>query len=169
MIVIHNIFIISFLLDAFKNSFNPGLRESALLIKALETNANVFIIFFCYYLEGIQMHPKFCVMDDSYNYGSEFYGIEQNCVVTSLTERCFLSMWQATRLIKSVLVSGKANSGKTQTVKGLAQYFGKYLGYLYCAAQTDPQALGNFMIGLSQVLYLKKKKNIQIQFLYIGG
>jgi dynein heavy chain len=97
------------------------------------------------------MYPKLCVMDDSYQYGSEFYGIEQSCVVTSLTERCFLSMWQATRLVKGSLISGKSNSGKTQTAKGFAQFMGRYLGYLYCTAQTDQQALGNALQGFAQV------------------
>lgn len=63
------------------------------------------------------MFPKLSVLDENYQYGSEFYGIEQSCVITPLTERCFLSMWQASRLYKSSLVSGKSNAGKTQTVK----------------------------------------------------
>lgn len=63
------------------------------------------------------MHPKFCVMDDTYQYGSEFYGAEQSCVVTPITERCFLSMLQASRLCKGSLIIGPSNSGKSQTAK----------------------------------------------------
>jgi dynein heavy chain len=97
------------------------------------------------------LFPRFSLLDENYNYGSEFYGVEQSCVITSLTERCFLSMWQATRLMKGSMISGNANSGKTQTVKGMAQFMGRFLGYMYCTAQTDQQALGNFLIGLAQV------------------
>jgi len=56
-------------------------------------------------------------MDDMYNYGSEFYGIEQYSVITPMTERYFLSIWQACRIQKASLVCGKSNSGKTQTSK----------------------------------------------------
>ena len=61
--------------------------------------------------------PKFCVMDDSYSYGNEFNGLEQHTIITPLTERCFLTLWQTARLVKGSHVCGKPNSGKTQTVK----------------------------------------------------
>ena len=114
------------------------------------------------------MHPRFSLMDDNYHYGSEFYGFEQSCVITSLTERCFLAMWQATRLIKGSLISGKANTGKTQTVKGLAQFMGRYLGYMYCTAHTDQQALGNFLVGFAQVCYKIRVYYLKIQFKFLN-
>jgi dynein heavy chain len=61
--------------------------------------------------------PKFYVLDDSYNYGSEFYGCDQIAVITPLTERCFLSIWQASRIFKGALLAGKSNVGKTQIAK----------------------------------------------------
>ena len=61
--------------------------------------------------------PKVCVLDDKYSYGSEFYGIEQYTIITPLTERTFLSIWQASRIQKGALICGKPNSGKTQTAK----------------------------------------------------
>ena len=56
-------------------------------------------------------------MDDTYNYGSEFYGVEQQSIITPLTERCFLTIWQTSKLIKETLICGKPNSGKTITAK----------------------------------------------------
>lgn len=64
-----------------------------------------------------QIIPKFYVLDDSYNYGSEFYGIDQLAVITPLTERCFLSIWQACKIFKGSLLTGKPNVGKTQIAK----------------------------------------------------
>lgn len=100
--------------------------------------------------QGSHVHPKFSVLDENYHYGYEFYGVEDACVITPLTERCFLSMWQATRLLKGSLVYGKANSGKTQTIRGFAQFMGRYLGYLFCTNNMDHQSIGNILIGLSQ-------------------
>jgi hypothetical protein len=94
---------------------------------------------------------KLCVMDEQYQYGTEFYGIEQNCVLTMSTERAFLSIWQASRLCKSTIISGKSISGKTQIARGFAQFLGRYLGYLYLTSQTDPQVIGNILQGLAQV------------------
>ena len=56
-------------------------------------------------------------MDDTYSYGSELYGIEQYSVMSPVTERYFLTIWQASRIQKASLICGKANSGKTQTSK----------------------------------------------------
>jgi hypothetical protein len=56
-------------------------------------------------------------MDETYTYGSEFYGVEQQSVITPLTERCFLTIWQTSRLLKGSLICGKSNSGKTITAK----------------------------------------------------
>jgi dynein heavy chain len=112
-------------------------------------------------------------LDDSYNYGSEFYGIEHFAVITPLTERCFLSIWQAARIFKGSLLTGKSNVGKTQIAKvlylllnhnsnvnnfflkkGLAQYLGKFILILYCSSHTDTISIANFLQGIAQVLRL---------------
>lgn len=56
-------------------------------------------------------------MDDSYAYGNEFYGVEQHSVITPLTERCFMTIWQASKILKGSLVCGKPNAGKTSITK----------------------------------------------------
>jgi hypothetical protein len=61
--------------------------------------------------------PKLCVLSDTYTYGTEFYGAEQYTIPTPLTDRCSLSMWQASRVYKGSAICGKSNSGKTQIVK----------------------------------------------------
>lgn len=63
------------------------------------------------------MNPKFFVLSDAYQYGSEFYGAEQDYVITPITERCFLTIWQASRIFKGCLINGKSCSGKTQTCR----------------------------------------------------
>lgn len=103
--------------------------------------------------------PRFSVLDDNYSYGSEFYGIEQHAVITPLTERCFLTIWQASRILKGSLICGKPNTGKTQISKGFAQYLGKFLYILYCSGQTEHSSIANSLQGVAQVNLQKIKKN----------
>ena len=83
-------------------------------------------------------------------YGSEFYGKEQIAVVTPLTERCYLTLLQSTRLLKGSVVCGRPNSGKTLTVRGFAQFLGKFIYILNCTAQTDLSAISNTLQGLAR-------------------
>jgi dynein heavy chain len=94
--------------------------------------------------------PKFYVFSDSYNFGTEFYGSEQNTIITPSTERYYLSIWHATRLLRGACVLGHSNYGKTQTVKGLAQFFGKFLSILNCTSQTDHSSISSYILGVAQ-------------------
>lgn len=107
---------------------------------ALILNSNIFF----------QTNPKLCVIDDTIHYGSEFYGREQIAVVTPLTERCYLTLLQSSRLLKGSVVCGKPNSGKTLTVRGFAQYLGKFIYILNCTSQTDLSAISNTLQGLAR-------------------
>lgn len=89
-------------------------------------------------------------MDDTYTYGSEFYGSQQQVVLTPVTERCFLTLFQSGRQLKGALICGKPNSGKTLTVKGFAQFLGKFIHVLNCTAQTDFTSIANTLQGLAQ-------------------
>ena len=59
------------------------------------------------------------MLDSYYSYGTEFYGITQHAVLTPLTERCFLSIWQASEIFKGSLIcgTGVANTGKTNIAR----------------------------------------------------
>jgi hypothetical protein len=96
------------------------------------------------------LSPRLSVLDDNYVYGGEFYGVEQNLVMTPLTERYFLSVWQACKILKGTLICGRPNSGKTLTGKGLAQYLGRFISVLYCTNQTDHFSISNLLQGLAQ-------------------
>lgn len=103
-----------------------------------------------YTTDDQQANPRFCVMDETYTYGSEFYGNEQQAVITPVTERCFLTFMQAGRLLKGSVICGKPNSGKTLTAKGFAQYLGKFIYVMSCTSQTDFKAIANTLQGLAQ-------------------
>jgi len=99
---------------------------------------------------GQASNPRFCVMDDAYSYGGEFYGFEQQAVLTPVTERCFLTLIQSGRLLKGSVICGRPNSGKTQTVKGFAQYLGKFIQVLSCTSQTHFSSIAATLQGLAQ-------------------
>ena len=57
------------------------------------------------------------ILDESYEYGCEFYGAAPAIGLTPLTERCFLSMSQAITQCKGASLCGASGVGKTETVK----------------------------------------------------
>jgi len=89
-------------------------------------------------------------MDDTYTYGAEFYGFEQQAVLTPVTERCFLTLIQSGRLLKGALVCGRSHSGKTLTVRAFAQYLGKFIHVLSCTSQTHFTSIASTLQGLAQ-------------------
>ena len=103
-------------------------------------------------------NPKFCVLDDNFHYGTEFYGIEQQAVITPLTERCFLTIWQASRMAKGTIICGRPNSGKTQTAKGFAQFLARFIYTLHCTSQTEFSSISSTLQGLAQVEVISKKR-----------
>ena len=61
------------------------------------------------------------VIDDTFPYGSEFYGIHQTLCITPATEKCFLGIWVALSFKRPVLVQGNAAVGKIYTIN--VRYF----------------------------------------------
>ena len=57
------------------------------------------------------------ILEQSYEYGCEFYGAQPMVGLTPLTDKCFLSMSQAVTSRRGVMVSGASCVGKTETVK----------------------------------------------------
>ena len=62
------------------------------------------------------------ILDESYEYGCEFYGAAPAIGLTPLTERCFLSMSHAITQCKGASLCGASGVGKTETVKVTDMY-----------------------------------------------
>ena len=61
--------------------------------------------------------PLIWILDSSYQYNNEFYGMSPGIALTPMTERCFLTMTQALQRYQGSCVSGPVGVGKTETVR----------------------------------------------------
>ncbi|XP_064629693.1 uncharacterized protein LOC135488785 isoform X2 [Lineus longissimus] len=108
--------------------------------------------FRCYLqdLEGTgELQPVLQIVDNNYKYGCEFYGAQPIIALTTLTERCFISMAAALKQHNGVKVIGGTGTGKTETVKGFAHMLGHHLTTWQCSHKSDPVAMGKVLTGLS--------------------
>jgi dynein heavy chain 1 len=101
------------------------------------------------YLEEDQVTVK--MANATFRYGFEYLGIPDRLVRTPLTDKCFLTLTQALANRLGGSPYGPAGTGKTETVKCLANYLGR-LCFVFCCDETfDFQSMGRIFVGLSKV------------------
>ncbi|XP_071504103.1 dynein axonemal heavy chain 5-like [Diadema antillarum] len=93
--------------------------------------------------------PYVTILEERHHYGNEFFGGQSPLVLTPITERCFLTMALCMSQMRGSALTGGTGVGKTETVKGLAFFLGRYLALFGCSPHSDPTAFGKIVQGLA--------------------
>lgn len=84
-------------------------------------------------------------------YGWEYLGIGDALVRTKLTSRCYLIFAEALRRGFGGCPFGPAGTGKTETVKAMGRYLGRFVAVFNCDESFDSVAVGRILAGACRI------------------
>lgn len=82
------------------------------------------------------------------SYGYEYIGNKERLVITTLTERCFLTMMTAIFYHRGGSLQGPAGTGKTETIKDLSRNLAKYVIVFNCSNKNNYNTMATLFMGI---------------------
>jgi len=101
-----------------------------------------------YYWDDLENECRIRQVNAEFPYGYEFIGATSRLVITSLTDRCWMTITGALRINLGAAPAGPAGTGKTESTKDLAKAMGQYCIVFNCSEQITYQMMEKLFVGL---------------------
>ena len=103
-----------------------------------------------FYWQPEKRGVQILITDFKGDYSYEWVGNSGRLVITPLTDRCYITLTMAMRLMLGGAPAGPAGTGKTETVKDLARAVAVPCYVFNCSDQMNYQTMADIFKGLSQ-------------------